>query len=638
MIEALRNIGEYALEKEGKSIDNPLDILLDDPESNHKNPIYKNIFSMVLQEINGEYIYKNIDHEQYSKDKLKKYLYKQGSSKGSDITPTSRITRVKEDGSKKTTFELKILTWFKEYKELGSDKNINFLVKLGGCLKKNKDKIEKDLEIQYGGINKKEKGVLTIKINDKYLGEYDIFNNILLQKSKRRFYSMYGKVSKSENKLCSICKKKCGEVYGFVSTFNFYTVDKPGFVSGGFQQKDAWKNYPVCLNCALTLEKGKKYLEENLNFNFLEPIYRVRYILIPKFISWIDKEIEKEAFKIMEQQKDPKFRKIEINRLTNAEDEVLELMSKQENYLNMNFMFYAVSNAEFKILLYVENVLPSRLRALFDVKKDVDNVEIFKECMVPVFENKKKTGERPLEFNFGILRDFFYDFTNKRWISKKYFLDIVNKIFTGRPVNYEFLLNFIMRRIRGDFINGYLTKTNTLKSFMLLNYLNELNILKYKKEESTKMERSILPKEIRGEMKEKTEVFFDKFSDFFGSDIKKAIFLEGALAQKLLNIQRLPEVSNAQAGREPFRSRLKGLKLDEKQIKKLLPEIQNKLEEYGKNYYYYRDLESIISNYFISSGNDWNISNDEISFYFVLGMNLSNLFKKEKNNGGKEDE
>ena len=132
------------------------------------------------------------------------------------------------------------------------------------------------------------------------------------------------------------------------------------------------------------------------------------------------------------------------------------------------------------------------------------------------------------------------------------------------------------------------------------------------------------------EIKEKVELFFNKFSDFFNSNAKKAIFLEGVLSQYLLNIQYQERKAT------PFRIKLKGLKLDEKQIKKLLPEIQNKLEEYGKNFY--RDLESIISSYFVSSGRDWNISNDEISFYFVLGMNLSYQFKKEKDNGGKEDE
>ena len=620
MIEAIRNIGEYVLEKEEKSINDPLKILIDNPTNT------KNILFILLNEEDGEFKYRGVEIEIYSKDKLVKYLYRKGRSSGSNMTPAAKIA-----GNVERTFKNRILKWF--YKSYSDTDTSNFLIKIGNCIKNNKELILQNLKEEYNKNN----NFLSLKINSQYLGDIRIFRDILINQAKRSFYftksfSKDNQISKSENHFCSVCNKKEKEVYGFVNTFNFYTVDKPGFVSSGFQQKNAWKNYPVCLNCALTLEEGKKYLENYLNFNF----YGFRYLLIPKFISGIDKETRKEFFRIMKQQKDPKFRKIEINRLTNAEDEVLELMSKQKNYLNINFIFYAVSNAEFKILLYVENILPSRLRILFDVKKDIDNIDIFKECMVPIFEDKKKTGDRSLELDFGVLRDFFYDFTNKRWISKKYFLDIVNKIFTKISVNYEFLLNFIIRKIRDDFVSGYSTKINTMKAFMLLNYLNELNILKYKKEEITKMGKLILPKEVGGEIKTKIESFFDKFSDFFDSNTKKVIFLEGTLAQKLLNIQRLPEVSNVQAGKEPFRSRLKGLKLDEKQIKKLLPEIQNKLEEYGKNYY--RDLETIISNYFVLSGDNWSLTNDEISFYFTLGMNLSNLFKKEKENGGNENE
>ena len=190
-------------------------------------------------------------------------------------------------------------------------------------------------------------------------------------------------------------------------------------------------------------------------------------------------------------------------------------------------------------------------------------------------------------------------------------------------------MNYIIRKIRDDFLNGYPTKTNTLRGFMLLNFLYRLGILKFK-EGIRPMGNRIFPEEIGGERKEKIELFFQKFPDFFNSDIKKAIFLEGVLAQFLLNIQYRERRSN------PFRVKLKGLKLDTKQIRKLLPEIQNKLEEYGKNYY--RDLETIISFYLVSSGNDWNIANDEISFYFVLGMNLSELFKKERESGGNENE
>lgn len=615
MIEAIRNIGEYALKKEKKNVSDPLDILLDNPA----NRSTKNILFILLNEENGEFRYRGIEIEEYSKDKLEKYLYKKGSPRGTDITPTSMVT----DKIAKT-FDIKILNWFKNYYFDKNNKN-EMLRNIYLYIKENKEKILQDLK-EKSAI---ENNIISFKINGNYLGDFEFFRNILVDKASENFYKKFGKISKSENKLCSICKKNSGEVYGFVSTFNFYTVDKPGFVSGGFQQKDAWKNYPVCLNCSLTLEEGKKYLGDNLSFSF----YGFKYLLIPKFLKGVKKNIQKDIFKRMELQKDPKFGKKAIKHLTNDEDEALETMSEQENYLNNNFLFYSApkgfSGAVFNILLYIEDILPSRLKQLFKAKEVIDQEEIFQNCEIDIYQNRKKIGKGPLEFNFGILRTFFPRISNNRTFNK-YFLDITNKIFTNKPVECNFLLNFIVKKIRDDFAQDYPTKIDTLKAFMLLSYLKELNILKYKKEESIKMEKSILPKEIGGKMKEKTEVFFDKFSNFFDSDIKKAIFLEGVLAQFLLNIQYQERKAN------PFRVKLKGLKLDEKQIKKLLPEIQNKLEEYGKNYY--RDLESIISNYFVSSGNAWNITNDEISFYFVLGMNLSDLFKKEKNNGGKENE
>jgi CRISPR-associated protein Csh1 len=405
-------------------------------------------------------------------------------------------------------------------------------------------------------------------------------------------------------------------------------VDKPGFVSGGFRQKDTWKNYPVCLNCALTLEEGKKYLGDNLSFNF----YGFKYLLIPKFIKGIRKDIQKDIFKGMELQKDPRFGKKIIKLLTNDEKEVLEIISEQKNYLNNNFLFYSApkgfNGVVFNILLYIEDILPSRLKRLFEVKEIIDQEEIFINCMISTFNNKgKKDNEKPLEFNFGILRTFFPKVSNNRTYNK-YFLDITNKVFNDKPVEYDFLLNFIVRKIRDDFVKNYSTKINALKAFMLLNYLKELKILKFKKEVRMETDNLFAQEKQKGE--EKVELFFNKYFDFFNNNAKKAIFLVGVLSQYLLNIQYQERKAT------PFRVKLKGLKLDEKQIKKLLPEIQNKLEEYGKNYY--RDLESIISNYFVSSGSGWNVTNDEISFYFVLGMNLSYLFKKEKNNGGKEDE
>jgi len=616
MIEAIKNIGEYALKKEKKNVNDPLDILIGNPANRNT----ENILFIILDKKNGEFKYTGIEIEEFSKEKLMKYLYRKGGgARGTDITPTSMVTEIEK------TFNIKILSWFKKY---NSDQNnqYNLLHKIYLVLENNKTKIIQDLK------EKSEKGnnIISLKINSNYLGDLEIFKNILVSDARENYFKKFGIESKSEEKLCSVCKKRQSEVYGFVSTFNFYIVDKPGFVSGGFRQKNSWRNYPVCLNCALTLEEGRKYLRDNLNFNF----YGFRYLLIPKFVKGIQEEIQNSIFKAIKSQKDPKFIKKEIKRLTNDEDEALELMSKKENYLNNNFLFYyapkGFDGKVFNILLYVEDILPSRLKKLFEAKEKIDQEEMYRNCMVPTFNDRgKKDGEKPLEFNFGILRTFFPRISNNRTFNK-YFLDITNKIFTNKPVEYDFLLNFIVKKIRDDFTKDYSTKIDTLKGFMLLNYLKELKILKLKKEVKMETKDLLSLESEEKEIKERVELFFNKFSNFFNSNLKKAIFLEGVLTQYLLNIQYQERKST------PFRVKLKGLKLDEKQIKKLLPEIQNKLEEYGKNYY--RDIESIISNYFVLSGNDWSLTNNEISFYFTLGMNLSNLFKKEKENGGNENE
>ncbi|MFA7078027.1 MAG: TM1802 family CRISPR-associated protein [Syntrophomonas sp.] len=119
----------------------------------------------------------------------------------------------------------------------------------------------------------------------------------------------------------------------------------------------------------------------------------------------------------------------------------------------------------------------------------------------------------------------------------------------------------------------------------------------------------------------RVERFFQEFSSTIDNNAKKALFLTGVLAQHLLSIQKNDR------GATPFRSQLKGLKMKEADARALLPKIQQKLEEYKKNYYI--QLEKIASMYYLQAGNNWGMSVDEINFYFVLGMNLNDAKSKE---------
>ncbi len=113
----------------------------------------------------------------------------------------------------------------------------------------------------------------------------------------------------------------------------------------------------------------------------------------------------------------------------------------------------------------------------------------------------------------------------------------------------------------------------------------------------------------------------------------KSIFLTGVLSQFLLNAQ------HNERSTTPFRSKLKGLKLDSADIQALLPKLCAKFEEYTQQYkknYRYKVQTETTAKYFLES--KWDISVDEINFIFVLGMNLSKYFKIQSEKQEEADE
>ena len=110
---------------------------------------------------------------------------------------------------------------------------------------------------------------------------------------------------------------------------------------------------------------------------------------------------------------------------------------------------------------------------------------------------------------------------------------------------------------------------------------------------------------------------FEKYGKSFATPAKRGVFLMGSLTQLLLNKQW------SERGAKPFMKKLKGLKMDEKDIKALLPEIHSKLEEYDAFDKGKRFLASEIAKYLLAAGDGWKMSVDELNFYFSCGMNLA---------------
>ncbi len=608
MIQAIKELGEIKLKREGREPSDLLSILVQNPNQTGRYPF---VFVIVFESSkNGKLSYSHILLEKTSKNKVKGYLYRRGpSGKGPNYTPTCLTG---EDFER--TLINRIDGWFKKIKKTKKG-NIVFELKteeetieisldtpilkgLFNAFIANKKTIFSDLinkwkEIQPSLTKENSTGVvLTIGIQDidgniKYIGDFHDFQNFLIN---IKILKLKGIQKEDHN--CSVCDTE-GEVYGnaLADIFKFYTLDKPGYITGGFQRLDAWKNFPLCLNCALKIEEGKEYLDNYLQFS----MGGNKYYLIPKFTLGIEeaKEIIDDFFRIATY---PRETLPNIKRISADEKEILEELGRLKDVITYNFLFFERqkgSSAVHRINLLVEDVLPSRLSSIFKAKMKAEEPEFFKNLKV------KKGKYENIKFRFDEFRQFAP--------SRKAFLEVVDKTFRGVNIEPALLFSWFMTPIRQGFVNEAYLKPRVLRAFVSLLFFKKLEILPQKANFKT---GGVLMTELR----EKAEVFFKNFPETFLTPVHKVVFLLGVLAQKLLNIQYQERRAT------PFRKNFRGLRMKEEDFKKLLLRIQNKLEEYSKNYY--RSLENLISGYFLEAGSGWDITTNELNFYFVLGMNL----------------
>ncbi|HCD10520.1 MAG TPA: TIGR02556 family CRISPR-associated protein [Thermoanaerobacter sp.] len=556
MLSAIRDIGRLVIKKTMK-IERPIE------------------GKILVINVNS-YNYAGIHIEDFDSGKIEQYLYKEGESKGNNPAPFCPLTEPKKTLKK-------ISNWLKQCREVKIDDFSLNVSEILNILINEENQIITELLQSIQNIPKNINMFFTIKINGKFLGEYEVFRKCFLQLKEK-------KLKKSANiGVCSICGETGKEVSGKIDVFKFYTIDKPGFIAGGFKEIDAWKNYPVCMNCKSDLERGRKFLESNLNFKF----YGLNYLLIPQLLVGGEYLFEEIIEILSETKKTIALRERIKKKITDDEKEILEYLSKKTDVVVFNFLFLQKQQSAERILLLIEDVLPSRIRKIFDAKDYVDTV----------FQNNQDRG-----FTFGTIRTFFSKSSEDKRQNDldKYFLEIINSVFKGKKINFSFLVKLLMTGIRRE-----LTKDPQESKFnfrvkdalMSILFFERLNIISF--EEEGAMSESIF------------DNIFTKYGKSLSTSAKRGIFLLGVLTQLLLNKQW------SERNAKPFIKKLKGLKMDEKDIKALLPEVQNKLEEYEAFDKGKQILAQEISKYFLEAGDNWNMSVDEINFYFACGMNLA---------------
>lgn len=605
MIHAIHRLGQEILAERGLDVSDPLPIMVENPDARGK---LKHLLAIVFDRAGDAVRYARVSHEEYDGARVQEYLYRRGSGGGSNATPTAFLVDPKK------TLKNKIQRWFNRAK-------VPFCVATAEVLKTHFDRVVADLTAARALISKKEATLLTVKFREggaeRYLGAYPVFREALVAFATRRYYTTSKVTSRAENVVCSVCLTRQPEVFGLVQTYNFYNADKPGTLGADFRAKDAWRCHPVCLTCALELETGRAFLDEALTFRFCGIPYKV----IPRVVFAHD--LGRVLALLEDYRKNPHITAADA--LTNDDAEVFKAISAVGNYVSFDLLFYSQpKTAVFNVLQHVEEMLPSRLQRIFALKAQLDADPLFRDT---------PHGKKPLAFSFQVLREFFPHKDRGAFRNfDGYFLDAVHKILTGAPMDRTFLTHALMREIRATFIHEpQFVPLMVLRGTMLVLFLARLGVLNntnHNHNDNNGDEMAVIEKktallqfDLSDPLTAMVQRHFEAFGELFPVPAAKAIFLLGALTKRLLNVQWYDR------GKTPFLNKLQNLKMNERIVRGLLPQVHQKLSEYKRRY---PRLESLVTRYFHLAGVNWRLSIDDINFYFVMGMNLEYLFRTKK--------
>ncbi|NRB54016.1 MAG: TIGR02556 family CRISPR-associated protein [Saprospiraceae bacterium] len=573
-----------------------------------------------------------IDVDRVSEKNYIPYAYRKGSARAGDITFTTKFGDLDKKFKAFYPRQVKQLIAFAAQRDLPQDKSI--FESLQKYLEQSGEDLKQQLQAEYESLAKQQQMSTGFSIRFKgevpgeYLADYESVQQLLYQEGTAGKSSKHQVISEGYDECCSICHEVKPVLHGFAAPFKYATVDKTGLVSGFFKHINNWRNYPICTDCALDFELGKHYITAHLSKSF----YRTRFFAIPKLVAKTDDKLLKKAIRILTdleyRQGDGKGQQV-----ASREEALMRKIGEEagdNNLYTLNLLFYEenTTTKAIKIKLFLEEIFPSRFRKLFITVPKIINVDPLFQRAITV-----KKEPRDLQFNFGILKDFF----------ESDFYQLLQTVFRGSPMDREALFSQFMHRIRANFNKAQTTdgfveplRWTLLKAMMTYKYLEALNIISNRKTsyqmEETKEQMELSEEQggqKRGFDSESFRNFIEQNSSFFDlpEGTKVGVFAVGVLVRQVFNWQ-----ARQLEGNTPFEKKLKGYNLNADHLKNIYLEALEKLSQYS-SFHAYQPLRNIINEYFVLNSHRLHqYSNNELSFYFVSGLEFGNQFKTSNEN------
>ena len=593
-----------------------------------------------FEQVDGQLCYRGVKDTPVDEVTYRDYGYRKGSPRGGDITPT---TKAGDLTKKFKTFRKQIASAVETATEQNFQSDIETFRALHQTVERHGEQMVADLIAALDKYEKKhqQRTGFSLRIRSKgetrHVSDFATFQYLLERDGTHGKSNKYSVRSEATDRMCSICRQRKPLIHGFGAPFKYATVDKPGMVSGFFNQAANWKNYPICSDCAFDFEMGRDYVTQQLRQSF----YGKSYYLIPQLVYDADEKLLKDWLRSFA---NIKYQPTEDGRASmDREDYLMEELADEfgvgGNQLTLNLLFFEENptTKAIKIKLLLEELLPSRFQELFVTVPERVNGHPLYAGAVPL--KNKQRGD--LRFTFGLFRDFFDDD----------FYAITQTVFLKKPLALGYLFTRFMDRIRTNFNkiqsggDGYVefTRLTVLKAHLVFRYLHALEIISPSTHSTMTEEPFDIADAAEEDAKKKPKFNRSGFDQFVresrqlfpkGDRSREGIFAVGVLVRFLLNMQA------RSLGATPFVTRLHGFHLDARKLNVIHRDALAKIIQYSRNKFFpYLNLRELLAEtYQVNRALIQAMPADELSFYFVAGLEMGNNFKNKTDKNSDDDE
>ncbi len=388
------------------------------------------------------------------------------------------------------------------------------------------------------------------------------------------------------------------ELFGNFSEIACYNLDKRGSIAGGFQEREAHRNFPVSKDAVVKIHNAFVFVSEHLCASMAGQAY----IVLPYSNN---PEIREELYLGL-QENPARFSLSKVKDLVKDELAWLNEFENAGDQLALSLIFYEEKNASWRIQAEVQEVLPSRMRDLqnarqkitqaADLKTEKDGEEKSVNISAMTFKNFSSGSDKQ---SADTMRSWLAALFEHRSIEYRHFLHaLTDKLLTTGRKNPGFL-HYTLHQAWGFY--RYALLTGLIQS-----------------PAKDRLMQTDIPNSPYGK-------YIQEHAEFFTTPEMVVAFLTGCYVSIVGNVQY--KKRNA----SPFTKKFVGRLLSKKRLHDLYREGHDKLMQYDSIGLVVGGLDPDLAQAWINCGDKWTVSDEEATFAFTIGYSLqyriSQLYK-----------